>query len=41
MFLTIHLLCAIIFLGYIFCGEVLPSPIRKIFWEGRICRQNS
>ena len=28
-FLVVHIVCAIIFLGYIFCDVVLLSPIRK------------
>ena len=32
-FLTLHLLCAIIFLGYIFTDVVLLSPLRKILGD--------
>lgn len=32
-FLTLHLLCAIIFLGYIFTDVVLLSPIRKLIGD--------
>ena len=28
-FLIVHLMCAIIFLGYIFCDVILLSPVRK------------
>lgn len=30
-FLTLHLLCAIIFLGYLFCDVILLSPLKKTF----------
>jgi len=30
-FLTLHLLCAIIFIGYLFCDVVLLSPLKKAF----------
>lgn len=33
IFLIVHLFCAIIFLGYIFCDVVLLSPIRKILGD--------
>lgn len=33
IFLVIHTLCAIIFLGFIFCDVVLLSPIRKILGD--------
>ena len=32
-FLTIHLLCAIIFLGYIFTDVILLSPLRKLLGD--------
>ena len=32
-FLTIHLICAIIFLGFIFVDVVLLTPIRKILGD--------
>ncbi|MCX2717541.1 copper resistance protein CopD [Helicobacter sp. MIT 21-1697] len=32
-FLTLHLLCAIIFLGYIFTDVVLLTPLRKILGD--------
>ncbi|MGX2982038.1 copper resistance protein CopD [Helicobacter sp. 23-1045] len=32
-FLVIHTICAIIFLGFIFCDVVLLAPIKKAFGE--------
>ncbi|MGX3011112.1 copper resistance protein CopD [Helicobacter sp. 23-1044] len=32
-FLVIHTICAIIFLGFIFCDVVLLTPIKKAFGE--------
>lgn len=33
VFLVIHTLCAIIFLGFIFCDVVLLTPIRKVLGD--------
>ena len=33
LFLVIHTLCAIIFLGFIFCDVVLLSPVRKVLGD--------
>lgn len=30
-FLTLHLICAIIFVGYLFCDVLLLSPLKKAF----------
>lgn len=33
LFLTIHLICAIIFVGFLFCDIVLLSPVRKVLGD--------
>ena len=33
LFLTIHLICAIIFVGFLFCDIVLLTPVRKVLGD--------